>query len=441
MRSLTSLALGVALLATSQASAANHPAYYGGHVVSNPSVVVVSWGPSVDSVVAAGMNGFYSTVLPSPYLDWVSEYSTVGLTGLTDGLAGSNQRVGRGTFANSYTITPSLSGTTLSNTQILGELQAQIAAKNLPEPTTDAQGNSNTVYMVNFPPGITLVSYGGVTSCAMAPAGFCGTTDTMLVGGRSVGVGLIADQSTGSPCTGLCGTDPSYFNNTTEVHAHVLLNLVTNLEDGLWNQSATGTVARPLAWYNLGGTEHQIADLCTGQPALVQGYTVETGWSNAQGACVSSPATPLSVCTLGTTYCRQCNSTDDGQDGGCTGAAAVCETDSANEAFGECVGCTAAAACSGTTPVCGKGGAANDTCRACDGDAECTTNAAGPHCLSSGACGPEAASGASSSGCSSAGGPVGVLSGLLGLLFLALGRAFARRRVDVRTSGNSRRTR
>ncbi len=434
MRSFTSLALGLVLVVASEASAANHPAYYGGRVVSNPSVVAVSWGPDVDFQVASGMDGFYANILESPYLDWVSEYSTVGLLGLSDGLAGSGQRIGRGTFFGSYTITPSLAGTTLSNTQILGELQAQIAAGHLPGPADDAQGNANTVYMVNFPPGITLLTYGGVASCAMAPAAsFCGTTDTLVVGSRSVGVGLIADQSPGSPCTGLCGTDPSYFNNTTEVHAHVLLDLVTNLEDGLWNQEASGTVERPLAWYNI-GTEHQIADLCTGQPALVGGYTVETGWSNTQSACVSAPATALGVCTSGTTYCRQCNSTDVGQDGGCTGATAVCETDATNEAFGECVGCAAGASCSGTTPVCGKGGTTNDTCRACDGDAECTTNAAGPHCLSSGACGPEAAAGASSSGCSSTGGPACALSGLLWLFVLALRRASPERLpVEVRS--------
>jgi hypothetical protein len=418
------LCLGLALLGGAEAAAANHPAYYGGRVVSNPSVVAVSWGPDVDPSVVNGMAGFYATILQSPYLDWVSEYATVGLSSVSDADAGSNQRIGRGSFFGSYTISPSLGGTTLSNTQILTELQAQIAAGNLPSPTDDAQGNANTVYMVNFPPGITLLTYGGVQSCAMGPApSFCGTTDTLVVGSRSVGVGLIADQSPASPCTGLCGMDPNYFNNATEVHAHVLLNLVTNLEDGLWNQEGSDTVQRPLAWYNLGGTEHQIADLCTDEPALVQGYTVEMGWSNAQGECVSAPASALGVCTAGTTYCRQCSSTDVGQDGGCTGTTSLCETDAMNEAFGECVGCTAAASCAGTTPVCGKGGPSNDTCRACAGDAECTTNAAGPHCLTSGACGAEAAAGGSSSGCSSTEGPACALSGLLCLFLLLLRRS------------------
>jgi uncharacterized protein (TIGR03382 family) len=336
---------------------------------------------------------------------------------VTDSLPGSSQRIGRGNFLNSYFLAPS-SGATVTNSEILQLLQGEIGLGNIPAPTKDAEGNSNTLYMVNLPPGVTLLSYGGTTSCAAPPMGFCGTTDTMTVGDLSVGVGFIADQSPGSPCSGLCGTDPTYFNNVTEVHAHVLLNLVTNVEDGLWNQAGTGTVARPIAWYNV-GAEHQVADICTGQPADVGGYTVEMGWSNTQEACVFQAASALPVCTSGTTYCRQCSSTDVGQDGGCTGGTGACETESTNGAFGECVQCTSGATCSGTTPVCAKGGTENDTCRACDGDGECTTNSAGSHCLTSGACGP-AASSTPSSGCSSAGGPSGTLALALGLLALLL---------------------
>lgn len=422
---LVAVAFSFALGVASTAGAANaHLAYYGGNVVSNPQVVVVSWGNSVDATVANGMAGFYSTILQSPYLDWVSEYSTVGLTGVSDGLAGSNQHIGRGSFVGSFTI-PALVATTVSNEDVLMQLQAQIGLGNLPAPTKDAKGNPNTLYMVNFPPGVTLVSFGGTTSCAAPPMGFCGATDSMPVGNFNVGVGFIPDQSPGSPCTGLCGTDSNYFNNASEVHAHVLLNLVTNVEYGLWSQAGTGVVARPVAWYDV-GTKSQIADVCTGQPADVGGYTVEKGWSNTQGTCVSSPASTLPICTAGTTYCRQCDSTDVGQDGGCPAATAQCEMDNSNSAFGECVQCTGATNCTGTTPVCAKGGTANDSCRACAGDGECTTNAAGPHCTTSGACGPAPATSSSSSGCSSTGTSASALALVLGLLALALRRQSVR---------------
>jgi uncharacterized protein (TIGR03382 family) len=430
----TSLALGLLLPWGSPAQAqgtTGHPAYYGGPVVSNPQVVVVNWGSLVDANVVNGMAGFYSSILESPYLDWVSEYSTVGLTGLTDGLAGSNQHIGRGSFGGSFTLAAPAQ-TTVSNMDVLMLLQAEIAVGSLPAPTKDAQGNPNTLYLVNFPPGVTVLSYGGTMSCAAPPMGFCGATDTMPVGSLNVGVGLVPDMSPGSPCTSLCGSaDAGYFNNTTEVHAHLLLNLVTNVEYGAWNAVGTGTVARPIAWYNL-GAEHQVADICTGVSADVGGYTVETGWSNTQSACVSAPATALGVCTAGQTYCRQCNSTDDGQDGGCTGATAACETDNTNVAFGECVQCTSATTCGGTTPVCAKGGTANDTCRGCEGDGECTTNSAGATCLTSGACGPAPAK-ASSSGCSATGGASSTVAVCLALL------AFLLRRVSLLSQRQERR--
>ncbi len=444
MRFFSTLGLGVPLavwllLGGAAASAASaHVTYYGGPVVSNPSVVAVSWGPNVDANVANGMAGFYNSILQSPYLDWVSEYSTVGLTGFSTPDAGTNQRIGRGTFfgPGSYTIIPSVTGTSLSNTQILTELQAQIAAGNLPPPRVDAEGHPNTLYMVNFPPGVTISTYSGGTSCTLVPgpSSFCGTTDTLTVGALSVGVGLIPDQSPDGGCFGLCGTDPNYFNDATEVHAHVLLNLVTNVGDGLWSRGSPSLVQPPLAWYSAGTVERQVADLCNLQPALVGGYTVEMGWSNQQGACVSAPASPLPVCTAGVTYCRQCSATDVGQDGGCTGAAAFCEMDDTNASFGECVACSAGQGCSGTAPVCAVGGTGNDTCRACAGDAECTTNAAGSYCQTSGACGPKpAATAKASGGCSSTGGATSAFAALLALLWLRLGQrapAAARRRSE-----------
>ncbi len=432
MHPLSRLVFGLALAASTEAVAANHLTYYGGPVVSNPSVVAVSWGPNVDVNVANGMAGFYNSILQSPYLDWVSEYSTAGLTGFSTPDAGPNQRIGRGSFfgAGSYTITPSLSGTSLSNTQVLTELRAQIAAGNLPPPHFDAQGHANTLYMVNFPPGVTITSYGGAISCTLVPgpSSFCGTTDTLTIGGAlSVGVGLIPDQSPDGGCFGLCGTDPDYFNDATEVHAHVLLNLVTNVGEGLWSQGSPTLVQPPLAWYSAGTPAHQVADLCNLKPALVGGYTVEMGWSNLQGACVAAPAAPLPVCTAGVTYCRQCDATDVGQDGGCTGAAAFCETDSTNASFGQCVACSAGQGCSGTTPVCTVGGTGNDMCRACAGDAECTTNAAGAYCQTSGACGPKpAATSKASGGCSSTGSPTLALAALLALAGLLLRRPRAR---------------
>ena len=77
------------------------------------------------------MTGFYTGALNSPYMDWLSEYNTVGLNG-QDGQPGSNQTIGRGGLGSVVTLVPSITGTTISDTQIQSEISAQINAGHLP---------------------------------------------------------------------------------------------------------------------------------------------------------------------------------------------------------------------------------------------------------------------------------------------------------------------
>ena len=180
------------VLATFPARAVTTFHYYGGNVVSNAKVVQVLWGTGFSTDVQTNLAAFYTNVLPSAYLDWLSEYSTVGLTGFLDGLAGSNQRIGHGSFVGTYSISPGISATTLSNTQIKAEIEAQISAGHLPAPTFDWQGNPNTVYMVDFPSGYKITASGS-QSCVQ----FCALLDTLRIGGKSVGLGIIPDITSG----------------------------------------------------------------------------------------------------------------------------------------------------------------------------------------------------------------------------------------------------
>jgi hypothetical protein len=143
--------------------------YFGGPVISNIEVVQVHWTGAVSSVLnsptAPSMASFFREVVYSPYLDWLAEYNT-NITGF-GGVAGTNQRIGRGTFTGVVTIAPggSHSGTTLSDSDISSEIAAQIAANKLPPPSKDASGNTNTYYAVFFPPGYTIHDPSGGTSC------------------------------------------------------------------------------------------------------------------------------------------------------------------------------------------------------------------------------------------------------------------------------------
>jgi hypothetical protein len=107
MKSMGTLVLAACLVsfAARDARAACTLKYYGGPVVSTPKVVVVFWGGSVGAQTRTNIAAFYTAIVNSPYIDWLSEYNTVGLNG-QDGLAGSNQGISRGSVYGTYTIAP-----------------------------------------------------------------------------------------------------------------------------------------------------------------------------------------------------------------------------------------------------------------------------------------------------------------------------------------------
>ena len=113
--------------------------YNGGRVISNVKVVQVIWGPGtyIPETTSSGspsVGSYFAGVLNSPYIDWLSEYNTTGVSfrGTT-----TNQTIGRGVFAGQYTIAPSAAnnGSTVDDVaNIQPELGQQIDAGNLPAP-------------------------------------------------------------------------------------------------------------------------------------------------------------------------------------------------------------------------------------------------------------------------------------------------------------------
>lgn len=270
--------------------------YYGGQVASNVQVVVVFWGPNVDPTVTSGIAGFYQTITKSTYFDLLSEYSTAGAT-VTGGAPSTNQKIGRGTYLNSYTITPSVcpSNCTIDDSQISPEVVAQINAGHLPQPTLDAAGNDNTLYMIYFPPGV-VITQGGGTSCVQ----FCGYHGTVNLDAKELGYGVMPDFGAGSGCDLGCGNG-TQFENVTAVSSHELAEAVTDLGVGL-----AGTVGPPLAWYDPNNNDGEIGDICNGNDVTSSGYSVQLLWSNMQNACVDGPAkfqvTTSSTATAGTSF-------------------------------------------------------------------------------------------------------------------------------------------
>ena len=265
-----------------------HLNYYGGRVISNVQVAVVFWTSSVDATTQSQIEGFYSTVTTSSYMDLLSEYDTVGLTSVSDGLLGSNQLIGQGTAIGPFTVTPNINTTTtVDDNDIQAELQAQITAGHLPAPATDGAGNVNTLYMVYFPLGYT-ITLQGAFSCQQ----FCGYHGTYVNNNLSIPYGVMPDLS--GSCNGRCGSDPTVFNNLTSVSSHELAESITDTEVGL----VPGNIpVRPLAWYDQ--TYGEIGDICNHQHVTLSGYTVQKEWSNLNNACIASePARSSSTATL-----------------------------------------------------------------------------------------------------------------------------------------------
>lgn len=265
------------------APAGAHLSYFGGPVISNVHVVQVLWGngsfaPQVSGTTTPSIASFFTDITNSTFMDMLSEYNTT-ISG------GTNQTIGHGTFDGQFTIIPSVTGSTIDDTQIQPELLAQITAGHLPAPVTDAAGNVNTLYMIYFPPGIT-ITQGGSSSCV--GGGFCayhGTTSNTFQS-KHVLYGIHPDMQAGSGCAQGCGNS-TVFNNYTSVSSHEFSEAVTDADVGI----AT-TFAAPLAWMDMNNGE--IGDICNGQQGtfVANGttYTVQLEFSNAANNCILPPA-------------------------------------------------------------------------------------------------------------------------------------------------------
>lgn len=252
-----------------------HLDYYGGKVIPNVKAYSVNWGSTVNARVQTGMPNFYAAFGASNMFTWLgAEYSTVGLTGKT-GSAGSNQTLGAGSSGGSITITPSITSKSITDAQIQSEINAQISSGKLPAP------DDNAYYAVNFPKGIT-ITQGGSTSCTA----FCAYHGTFKRGAQNVYYGVLPSLETGSGCETGCGSNSDFFNNTTSVASHELIEAATDGEVGL----AT-VVGPPLAWYDT--TNGEIGDICNASQGTITdssgtSWTVQTEYDNASSSCITT---------------------------------------------------------------------------------------------------------------------------------------------------------
>ena len=134
-RQVHEAARAAAAASPAPAAGSGNLTYHGGPVVQNAKVVGVSWG-AIDATLTANLPLFYADIVNSPYMDWLSEYNTVGRPAPT-----TNQGIARGlTYGGTVVITPSAGGATVTDAQIQSELIAQVNAGTLPKPTLGCDG-------------------------------------------------------------------------------------------------------------------------------------------------------------------------------------------------------------------------------------------------------------------------------------------------------------
>ncbi len=324
--------------------------YYGGPVISNVKIVEVAWTSAVDATYLKNLAGFYTAIVKSPFIDWLTEYDSIGQSGYADNLPGTEQHIGRGSYVGTFTLTPANQSKSLLDADIQAELVAQLDAANLPPPEVDKNGNVDSLYMIDFPAGydITLLD---IKSCQQ----FGAYHFTFTYKGKSVPYGIHPD----------CGYG---FNTATLIHSHELAEALTDTGVGLVEYNKTNLSARPLAWVTAANTawaSYESADLCQGTSAQVAGYTVQKVWSNYAAGCVAE--IPICDGKLQPPACRPCNTYDSGN--ACEGPNPACAT--AGPSQGQCVPCTKdyAKACAGDTPVCDD---TKNTCVGCLTSADCT---------------------------------------------------------------------
>lgn len=345
---LAGAALGALSLSASPAFA-EPMQYYGGRVISNVEIIQVAWTNGGDAARLQDLATFHQTLVTTDYLDWLTEYDTFGKVGFADGQPGSSQHIGRGTWGGAFVISPSNAKTSLTDQEIGAELVARIGSGDLPAPKTDAAGNVNSLYFLEFPPQyvITLV---GFQSCSQ----FGGYHSTVKLCDKSVPYAVIPG----------CGYD---FPTSTFVETHELVEAITDTEAGLLPDFFQ-PIDRPIAWVAPADNfwnAPECADICQNLSDEIAGYTVATNWSNFANGCVVH--IPICDGVSSPPACRPCNAFDDGV--GCAVPTPACAT--TGPKTGQCVPCTAKSqgACSGATPVCDE---SSYTCVGCLSNADCT---------------------------------------------------------------------
>lgn len=314
--------------------------YRGGPVLANVKVWTVFWGNGVQN--QSSINQFYSDITQSAYYDWLVEYNT------------PSQKIGHGSLGGSIVDTSPPGGSFVSDDQIQQEISKLIKAGKLPP------ADGNNLYMVHFPPGVT-ISMGGDQSCST----FCAYHGSFSNNGATAFYGVMPDL--GGACDGGCGGG-TILENTTSVSSHELIEATTDADVGGGN----------LAWYD--DNYGEIGDICNAQQGTVGKWTIQLEYSNQAGDCIatkgggsSSSASSVaassvaasSVAASSSVASSSASSGTGGGAGGAGGGAGTCSTTGGGVTTGGSTGSGGPGTCA--HDPCDQGGVEDGNCDECVG--------------------------------------------------------------------------
>lgn len=238
------------------AAQAANVTYHGGPVLGGVEVVTIFWGAAwaetAQATLAQNLNAFFDSILQSSLMDLMAEYST------------PSQAIGHGSRVATVTLSQSEPGSpqpgggrSVSDAQIQTALQGWVADGTVPAVT------ANMLYFVYLPPGV-VSTLGGDASCTT----YCGYHN-------HVGTTLFYAVEPYVTCAGC--TSGEILDTQTRISSHELFEAITDPALNGWYDDTTG---------------EEIGDICNTDTRTVDGYTVQSEWSQAQAACAIAPATP-----------------------------------------------------------------------------------------------------------------------------------------------------
>lgn len=238
--------------------------YYAGPVIGTVKVVSVMWSAKVNATIKSKITPFLKAIVNSTYVDQFAQYDT-NRKGV-NGKQGTNQTITRGTFVGQFVIKPKNKSKNLQDSDVQAEIEAQIAAGNLPA------NDTNTLYLTYFPSDIT-ITLDGIVSCRDFGAYHFATMNS--ISPNNIFYGVMPD----------CGGG---INEQTVATSHEFAEAVTDAIP-----TPGSSPAFPQAWNTSNGAE--IGDLCEGNNTTLTSakktWVVQEVFTNTTNACATGKFT------------------------------------------------------------------------------------------------------------------------------------------------------